>query len=74
MVNDTAVADEINSLMLDVASRINESIAMVQTRCPEAEFRGYQLAAGKVMGEILVEILNPLYRLHPNLRPPDLKV
>jgi hypothetical protein len=73
MITDANVAEQINSLMLDLASRINESVAAVQTHCPDAEFKTYRLAAGKVLGEILLEVLNPLHELHPRLRPPDLR-
>jgi hypothetical protein len=73
MITDPNVAEQINSLMLDLTSRINESVATVQMRCPETEFKTYRLAAGKVLGEILLEVLNPLHELHPRLRLPDLR-
>jgi len=36
---------------------------------PIAQLR---LAAAKVMGEMLLEVMNPLYREHPELKPEGL--
>jgi hypothetical protein len=32
----------------------------------------YRRAVGKIMGEVLLEVLNPLYAKHPTLKPPGL--
>jgi hypothetical protein len=41
--------------------------------CDEATFHHYRRIAGKLMGEILIEILNPIYAAHPDLTPPGLR-
>ena len=48
--------------MLEYSERIYESIRLVQEKCSREEFKTYRLAAGKVMGEMLLEVMNPLYR------------
>jgi hypothetical protein len=70
MISNPQIAKEISSLMLEISAKIDESIAIVQSNCPEEEFRKYRLAAGRVMGEALLEILNPLYEKHSFLKPP----
>jgi hypothetical protein len=40
--------------------------------CPLEESRAYRFAVGNILGEVLVEVLNPLYAKHPTLRPPGL--
>jgi hypothetical protein len=40
---------------------------------PGKEFEQYRRAAGRIMGEIFVEILQPLYDEHPDLIPDQLR-
>lgn len=70
MISDEAVARQISTMMLDISRQLDESIATVMDRCPEQEFKTYRRAAASVLAEI-VEILNPLYRRHPELKPPE---
>jgi hypothetical protein len=73
MIDNHIIAQKVNALMLDVSSRIDDSIVMVQEHCPDAEFSAYRLAAGRILAEILLGVLNPLYSAHPTLRPPGLR-
>lgn len=72
MIKNRAVADEVSKLMLELTARLNESIAKVKDNCDEEDFKIYRRAVGKVMGEILLEVLNPLYEDHPSIKPPEL--
>lgn len=72
MITDPLIAKRISDLMLEIGDRLNESIAEIETACPPDEFAVYRRAAGAVMAEILLQILNPLYRDHPSLTPPGL--
>lgn len=44
-----------------------------KTMCSSDEFSSYKLAAGKVLGEILLEVMNPIYEMHPDITPDELK-
>ena len=72
MIKEKSVAQQISELMLEYSGRINESILLVQETCSPQEFKTYRLAAAKVMGEMLLEVMNPLYREHPDLKPKGL--
>jgi hypothetical protein len=72
MIKNKDVAEKISLLMLDVGSRIDESISMVKEQCSDIEFDMYRKAAGKVMGEMLISIMNPIYKEHPDLKPKGL--
>lgn len=72
MIKNIKSASDINVLMLELSDRLDESIRMVQETCGEEDFKIYRRAAGKIMGEILLEVLNPLYEEHPSLKPPGL--
>lgn len=70
MISNPLIATQISNVMLEISKKIDESIAFVQTNCPDSEFQEYRRAAGRVLGEALLEILNPLYKRHNFLKPP----
>ncbi|MGO4703746.1 hypothetical protein [Dyella sp. 2RAB6] len=69
MVGDKQVARQLSELMLEYGAKLNDSIVLVMENCPEAEFERYRTAAAKVLAEMLLEIMNPLYAEHPDLKP-----
>ncbi|EJO1529163.1 hypothetical protein NRB30_004411, partial [Salmonella enterica] len=52
---------------------LDESVAVVQSRCDEDEFNVYRETVGFIMGEMLIKIMNPLYEKHPEIKPKGLK-
>ncbi|ECF7309230.1 hypothetical protein C0726_14575 [Salmonella enterica] len=73
MVNDKDTAISISDLMLRFGKELDESVAVVQSRCDEDEFNVYREAVGFIMGEMLIKIMNPLYAKHPEIKPKGLK-
>lgn len=73
MVNDKYTAILISNLMLRFGKELDESVAVVQSRCDEDEFKVYREAVGLIMGEMLIKIMNPLYEKHPEIKPKGLK-
>jgi hypothetical protein len=72
MITNRDIAKEIVTVMLEAGSRIDASVALVKERGTAEDFANYRLAAGAVMTEILLEVLNPIFKQHPDLRPPKL--
>ncbi len=70
MISDPTTAAQVSKMMLEISSHIDESIALVRANCQEQEFQEYRRAAGRILGEILLEVLNPLYKQHSALKPP----
>ena len=70
MISDPTIAAKISSLMMNIADQLDESIALVMGKCSAEEVKTYKRSVGRVMGELL-EILNPLYAEHPQLKPPE---
>lgn len=73
MISNADTARRISELMLDVGARLDASVALVQSTCDDAEFHRYRRVVGGLMGEMLIEIMNPLYATHPHLKPDGLK-
>ena len=67
MIRDKTIAAEISALMLELGGLINESLASVQKRCSAAEFELYQKACDTLLMDILMELMNPIQELHPDL-------
>lgn len=66
------VAIEIVDLMLDFGNRLNASVALVQNNCTDDELVEYRRAVGKLMGDMLLNIMNPIFEEHPELKPDQL--
>src|SRR5215470_5965702 len=61
MIENKATARTVSDLMLDIGKRLDDSVALVQRDSPSREFQAYRTAVGLIMGEILLDVLNPLY-------------
>lgn len=72
MISDSSLAKEISTVMLEYGARLDDLVARAQSICPDAEFQNFRRAVGAVMGEMLTEVMNPLYAKHPNLKPREL--
>jgi hypothetical protein len=59
--------------MIEFRGCLDGSTATVRGRCSSEEFAAYRRAVGRIMGEILLEVLNPLYAEHPSLKPAEMK-
>ena len=73
MISDPQVAHTVSALMLEIGAKLDASVAEVQAACPESEFVNYRRAVGSVMGTMLLDIMNPLYALHADLKPSQLR-
>jgi hypothetical protein len=69
MIKSETVAAEVSTLILEINEKLNDSICMVQDTCDEEDFKTYRQAIGRVLGEMLFQVVNPLYEDHPSLKP-----
>jgi hypothetical protein len=73
MIENPKIAKQISALMLECGARLDASVELVRDTCTADELKVYRRAIGKVMGEMLLEILNPLYEKHSSLKPGGLR-
>lgn len=73
MIEDESVAKQISDLMLEFAARLDGSVLLVKDCCSEEELNVYRRGVGEIMGNMLTEITNPLYKRHPTLKPKQLR-
>ena len=65
-------AATVSAMFLDITAQLDDSVGLVQSTSPTKEFEVCRAASGEILGTILLEILNPLYLEHPELKPPQL--
>jgi hypothetical protein len=71
MLTNEFQAARVSQLMLEISRNLDQSLHLVEDSPPD-EQRRYKRAVGRILGEILCEVLNPLYAQHPSLKPPGL--
>lgn len=67
MISNPDLAAKITASMLATSRRLNESLLDARERCSDEEFQWYRRAVGKILGEMLLEVLNPIWADHPEL-------
>lgn len=70
---DRERASQILELMLEFARKLDESVRLVQTEAPNDAFDQYRASVGKLMGVMLLDIMNPIFDEHPDLKPERLR-
>ncbi|MEH2513141.1 hypothetical protein V1291_004495 [Nitrobacteraceae bacterium AZCC 1564] len=48
----------------------NNALIEIEPLCTEAEFSFYKQMIGRSMGEMLLDVINPILRDYPDLMPP----
>jgi len=71
MKPQTAAA--ITKLMLDVSAQLDASVKLVMDDGDAAEFGAYRNCVGNIMGQIYCDILTPIFKQYPQLRPAELR-
>lgn len=66
---ETTLAKKLSGELNDIIGRLDESIRLVMDRCTEAEFTAYRTAIGRVIGVLVLDVLNPLYARNPEAKP-----
>ncbi|WP_207005764.1 hypothetical protein [Trinickia mobilis] len=66
------VAKRISELMLSIGKEVDDSLAFVQASCSPDEYEAYKDFVSKIMTSILLDVLNPVYQRHPDIKPPGL--
>ena len=72
MIANVDAARKVVALLLDASGAIDQSVAEVRDHGTAEELKAYAKVAGSILGQILSEGLNPLFRQHPELVPPEL--
>ena len=70
---EKTTAQQVIAGMLDCCKKLDDLMGLTTDTCTAEEAMKFRRAAGKIMGHIFVDILDPVYREHPELEPEELK-
>jgi hypothetical protein len=62
-------AKELSHLLARVGGLLNQSAAFVRDHDTEENFIGYRTVVGKLMGDLFLDAMTPLYKRFPDLLP-----
>ena len=71
VISDFAAAQKISQLMLEFSKQLETSTELVHSTCSLDEWKAYKRAAARIYIEMFVYVLEPLFKKHSSLKPPD---
>lgn len=71
MFKDKLIAQNVSDLMLNISGLLDQSVSFVATNCHEDEVKSYAQAIGSIMEIIGLDVLNHIYKDHPEIKPPE---
>lgn len=69
---DKEAARHIVDAMLQTGRILDVSLARMRETASEEEFVAYRDVVSKLLTKMLLEVMNPVFRAHPELTPPGL--
>jgi hypothetical protein len=74
MINDLKTAKYVSDLVSGVNAQLADSVQNVRNASAPEEFEVYQRRVGTLVYSIFEQILVPIYKKHPSLKPPELEI
>ena len=71
MIKDEAVAKSALDLMSRAHALLMEALRLVEARCSIEEYNEYQSEMAQILGRLFFLSMEPIYRAHPSLAPPN---
>jgi hypothetical protein len=73
MVISRKKAELISQFFMGIGGQIDDFLAGQEHELSSEEFKILRRACGYVLAEIYTEVLNPLFKAHPEITPDELK-
>lgn len=72
-MKNKALSEDLSRRLLEVSRQLDDSVAVAQAQCSEEEFNEYRRQIGMLMANLYADILRPLWKEHPDLKPPEME-
>lgn len=72
MIANKKIAAKVSEKVLEASGLLNDALIIVHDECPDDELSVLRRAIGKVLGELLFSVMNPLYQCHPDIKPKEI--
>ena len=69
---DRQTAEKLSAITLEAYFKIHEAVALVHAACEGEEKKEYIDGLGRALGELYVDVLRPLYKEYPDLKPDNI--
>jgi hypothetical protein len=69
LIDDKKLAKDLTSRLLKASTAIERTVGLARESASKDEFLAYRAGVGKVLEEMLWELLNPIFKRHPDLKP-----
>jgi hypothetical protein len=69
MIRNPDTARQISDLIHEVLRRLDESTQLVKHTCSAGDFAVYNKSIGRVLGGVVMDVMEPLYADNPTLKP-----
>ena len=71
MIRDEQTARAAMDALEKARQLLVDSVDMVKNRCTDEEYKAYHRGVAQVIARIFFLVMEPIYREHPSLAPPD---
>ena len=73
MFENPETAKYVLQVFLNINDQMDDSIRAVEKRTSAEELKAFKLGVGHVMYEVFEQIVEPIFKRHPSLRPPEME-
>ncbi|MEW5250753.1 hypothetical protein [Microbulbifer discodermiae] len=73
MISDKETAKEICNTLADCSLKLRGTLDLVKSNCVAGEVEQYKQKLGVVLGHLMLDLRDPIYKEHPDLLPRDLR-
>ena len=71
MLSDPKLAVEVYGRLIEARGLIANSVARIKGRCTDDEYVAYRRAIGDVLGDLIIDVLEPIRAAHPSVDFPE---
>jgi hypothetical protein len=71
MIQDAETAKRALQLMEQADKLLIESLEFVRAHASDQEYKKYQGGMAQILGHLFFLVMEPIYRQHPSLAPPE---
>jgi hypothetical protein len=70
MIEDAQLAETVGIRLLAIFGELEDTVRLVASEAP-ADLQVYKQAIGQVCGSLVLDVMAPLYKTHPKIKPPS---
>ena len=71
MIKDEAIAKSALGCISEAHDLLMQSLRIVEARCSDEEYKIFQTRMAQILGQLFFLVMEPIYREHPLLAPPE---